>query len=694
MKNLYQFLLVILCLTFSKNAISQGYTYSVSGGSVNSHGNISPTAGTMLVGGAEAGASAEVAATTWFLNKANGGDYLVVRTGGTGGQASWVWSNFSNLISSAAEISIDTRSGANNATAVQKILDAEAIFFAGGDQTTYVDNWKDTDVETALNYVINTKQIPIGGTSAGMAILGGGYYAPASSGVLSSEILQNPYNSNMSNSLFYDDFLQIPYLSNVITDTHLNRAHGSNNENRYGRLFGLVARSVADKNSVNRYGIGCEEGAFVCVESNGVAKVFGSSSSKAYFARVNCNAPETIQSGSQLIWNNSGAAVKVYVIAGTGNGSGNSFNLSNWSTASGGGWMNWFTSGGYNGFNFINGSGASTGASAPTSCGTPTSCNTPTGLSSSSITATSATVNWSNTGANSYSVQYRLNGTSTWTTTTSTSSSKSLTGLTASTTYQFRVLSVCSSSQSSYSTIATFATTTSGGGGGNPTYCTSSGGTQYEYIDEVGIGSTYKLTGDDGGYGNYTNFTFQVNAGSSYTFTIYPDANTTEIFLAWIDFNQDGDFTDSNEEVFYAQSRRSRVRGTISIPSSALSGNTRMRVSMRYAVDGEQSSCQNFTYGEVEDYTININGGARTMEASAQMDEKVTLEAYPNPTKGIVNVISTGSKETLIQVYDVSGKFIKSATGKQIDISEVKAGIYLFKISAPGINQTLRFVKE
>ena len=694
MKNLYKFIVIILCLTFSKNAISQGYTYQVSGGSVNSHGNISPTGGTMLVGGAEAGASAEVAATTWFLNKADGGDYLVIRTGGTGGQASWVWSNFSSSISSAAEISIDTRAGANNATVAQIIRDAEAVFFAGGDQTTYVDNWKDTEVENALNYLINTKQVPIGGTSAGMAILGGGYYAPAASGVLSSEILNNPYNSNMTNSVFYDDFLQIPYLSNVITDTHLDRTHGNNNENRYGRLFGLLARSVADKSSTNRYAIGCEEGTFVCVESNGVAKVYGGSSS-AYFARVNCVAPETIQSGNALIWNNSGAAVKVYVIQGSSNGSGNSFNLNNWSTASGGGWMNWLTSGGYNGFNFINGSGASTGASAPTTCETSTSCNTPSGLSSGSIGATSATLSWSNTSASSYTLQYRVDGTSTWTSNSLSGTSSSISGLSASTTYQYRVRSVCSSSQSSYSSIASFTTSPSGGGGGSsPNYCTSSGGTQYEFIDEVGIGSTYKLTGDDGGYGDYTNFTFSVDAGNSYTLTIYPDANATEIFVAWIDFNQDGDFTDSNEEVFYTSSRRTRVRGTISIPSSALSGNTRMRVAMKYANDGEPTSCENFTYGEVEDYTISISGGARAMSATEFFKEKVSLSAYPNPTKGLVNVITPNSSNALIEVFDVSGRFVKSANGKQIDISEEKAGIYLFKISAPNINRTLKFVKE
>ncbi|NHM08065.1 hypothetical protein G4D82_12605 [Flavobacterium sp. CYK-4] len=85
-------------------------------------------------------------------------------------------------------------------------------------------------------------------------------------------------------------------------------------------------------------------------------------------------------------------------------------------------------------------------------------CNVPDGLSSSNITPTTATLNWTAvTGATSYNIQYRKTGTTTWTTTTSTSASKALTGLTAATGYDFQVQAVCLIN-SAYSPIANFST--------------------------------------------------------------------------------------------------------------------------------------------------------------------------------------------------------------------------------------------
>ncbi|WP_137091279.1 GEVED domain-containing protein [Mangrovivirga cuniculi] len=695
---------LIAMLSFYSSAQPSKYDYSLEGGTVNNHGSISPNKATMLIGGAEAGASGEIEATTWFLNNAAGGDYLVIRTGGTGGQAAWVWNNFSSLISSAAELSIDSRKAANDASVAQYIYDAEAIFIAGGDQTSYVENWKDTEVETALNYVINVKGIPISGTSAGMAILGSSYYAPASTGVLSSEILNDPYNNNMTNSLFYDDFLDIPYLSNVITDTHLDRTHGSGNENRYGRVFGFLARSVNDQNSLNRYAIGCEEGAFVCIDSNGIAKVFGSGNnnqSHAYFLQVNCQAPETVQSGSPLVWNNSGQAVKVYQIPGSQDGSGNSFDLNNWTTASGGGWMDWFTTGGYSGFNFINGSGTSTGATSPSGCsGNPEECTAPSSLNSSNITSNSVTISWAATNANSYDLQYRESSSSIWSTINTTSTSENISGLSSNTIYEYRVRSICSSTTSVYSAIDQFSTLSEGGGTVN--YCTSSGSsTQYEYIDEVAIDNTSNISGNDSGYGDYTNFTFNLNAGSSHTMYIYPQTSDREIIIAWIDFNQDGDFTDANEEVLYAQTRR-RARGTISIPSDAKNGTTRMRVSMKYANDGAPTSCENFQYGEVEDYIINISGGSTARITSSlesipskEIDfKKEEMIVYPNPSKGKFSVNISQDELVEIVIHNITGEIIMTQKKKSIDLSHVKAGVYFMTIKTTKRSQVIRLVKK
>lgn len=88
-----------------------------------------------------------------------------------------------------------------------------------------------------------------------------------------------------------------------------------------------------------------------------------------------------------------------------------------------------------------------------------TGCGTPGSLNATSITTTAATLNWSTvSGAQSYNVQYRVNGTTTWTTVTSTTTSRSISGLAASTAYQYQVQAVCSSATGNYSSIATFTT--------------------------------------------------------------------------------------------------------------------------------------------------------------------------------------------------------------------------------------------
>ena len=304
----------------------------------------------LLIGGAEGGSVGEDAATQWFLKQANYGDYLVLRCGGIGKQAKWIVDNYRDLINSAAELSIDSREAANNPEVVQYIKDADALYLAGGDQNKYEDYWEGTATEDAINYLINHKQVPVGGTSAGLAILGDYYYAPSKRGLLSSEILNDPFHPN-TQDIFRSNFLQVPFLKHVITDTHLDRRNDNHPETRYGRIFGLMARIMVAENQPV-YGIGLEEGAFVAIDENGIAQVFGNDSDQgqdAYFLQTNGAAPEQIEPELPLIWENKGRAVKVYRIEGTPSGSG-LFDLNNWLTADGGSWEYWFTTGGDSGF--------------------------------------------------------------------------------------------------------------------------------------------------------------------------------------------------------------------------------------------------------------------------------------------------------------------------------------------------------
>lgn len=310
-----------------------------------------PQPAILLIGGAEGNTSGEDAATRWFLERAGGGRYLVIRVGGMGAQAQWICQNYKDWVYSAAELSIDSREAADDPEVVDYIREADALFIAGGDQNLYQQYWEGTATEQAINYLINEKRVPVAGTSAGMAILGDYYYAPDHQGVLSSEILNDPFHYNLD-TIHHSDFIQVPHLRQVITDTHLDRINRQNPETRYGRLLGLLARVVHDDGQrLSNRAIGLEEGAFVAIDEDGIAQVFGNGTQigqDAYFLQPNGAMPEQIEPGWPLIWNHDSRAVKVYRISGTPEGSG-SFDLKNWSNASGGQWEYWYTTGGKSG---------------------------------------------------------------------------------------------------------------------------------------------------------------------------------------------------------------------------------------------------------------------------------------------------------------------------------------------------------
>jgi len=151
---------------------------------------------------------------------------------------------------------------------------------------------------------------------------------------------------------------------------------------------------------------------------------------------------------------------------------------------------------------------------------------------------------------------------------------------------------------------------------GQISYCTSKGNnSSYEWIAGVTIGSFTNNSGA-AGYTNFTSQTIELNSGQSYGISLVPGfASTTynEYWKIWIDLNADGDFSDANELVFDAGSMsQTTVTGNLIVPSVA-DVTTRLRVSMKY--NGAQTECETFSYGEVEDYTVNITSGGGDTEA-------------------------------------------------------------------------------
>jgi hypothetical protein len=257
-------------------------------------------------------------------------------------------------------------------------------------------------------------------------------------------------------------------------------------------------------------------------------------------------------------------------------------------------------------------------------------------------------------------------------------------------------------------------------------YCNSSASCSgYEWIRNVAVANLNNTSGNNGGYENFTQYAANVTAGQSYTLTLRPGfagSAFTESWKVWVDWNRDGDFTDANETEFTGTSTGyGSIYGTLTVPAGATQGATRMRVSMQYGCYGA-SSCSNFNYGEVEDYTINIGTGARLAEGTngqAEGSEEAEAEArtseidhdglelmalYPNPVRDQLTATFTSlrSGSLRVEVMTMDGKIVKSAGGQanerdneyHLNVSELSAGTYLLKLSIGDYSTMEKFVKQ
>lgn len=311
---------------------AQGYTSYFTGNPTNT--TTAPEFGVCMMGGA----TEHDNAMRWLLQKANGGDVVVLRSSGSDGYNDYLYSELGVTVNSVETLVITSVAGATNPYVLDKVANAEMIWFAGGDQFNYVSYFKNNALEDLLNAHINVKQAPIGGTSAGMAILGGKYFSAQNGSVTSAQALGNPYHPNVT--IGFDDFLQVPLMNHVITDTHYD------NPDRRGRQTAFLARMK--QIFTNVYGIACNEYVAVCIGTDGKAYVYGDYPNYqefAYFVQDNCenpSYPEIMQAGSPLTWNFEGKAVKAYKVPGTMNGT-HYFDVNIWENGigSGGSWENW-----------------------------------------------------------------------------------------------------------------------------------------------------------------------------------------------------------------------------------------------------------------------------------------------------------------------------------------------------------------
>jgi cyanophycinase len=256
-------------------------------------------AGTVLMGG---GSDVDEA-IQWMIGRSGGGDFVVIRATGSTGYNEYI--KGLGMVNSVETLLIDSKEKANLKEAGEKIRNAEALFIAGGDQNNYVQFWTDTEVSKAIQYLIDTKKVPIGGTSAGCAILSGYIFDAKNGSVISEEALTNPYNPLVSLS---KSFIKIPALQNTIADQHYSQ------RTRQGRHVAFLARLMKDFNATAPLGIGVDEKTAVAIDEDGATRTFGAGN--AHFL-LTSKTPEQCEANKTLTWNRDGKAVSTSIKKGS-----------------------------------------------------------------------------------------------------------------------------------------------------------------------------------------------------------------------------------------------------------------------------------------------------------------------------------------------------------------------------------------
>lgn len=303
-----------------------------------------------------------------------------------------------------------------------------------------------------------------------------------------------------------------------------------------------------------------------------------------------------------------------------------------------------------------------------------------------------------------YIVRYKKTTASTWTEVSTSGSAINVSGLTAGT-YEAQVAAVCSGTTGSYSTSVNFTVTTFS----TVTYCDSSTVySTFEYISNVSLANVNNPSASS----TYTNYTANpalqislVKGAAPYTLTVnVGNGRAYDGASAWIDWNRNGTFEDSEKVLNAAVSATvpTQYTSSVTVPSTAIENQPlRMRVVYIYAGAGNNGAsipaafaCDtNFYYGETEDYNIIVASPLATNETAYASSG---IQIYPNPVSDILNITKVSDKANY-KIYSAAGQLVGNGNIKdgKINVSSLIKGAYVISIEDKGKeNFNSKFIKK
>lgn len=225
-----------------------------------------------------------------------------------------------------------------------------------------------------------------------------------------------------------------------------------------------------------------------------------------------------------------------------------------------------------------------------------------------------------------------------------------------------------------------------------------------EFIAQVQLGTINNSTACTN-YTDYSSLSTNLTKGQQYTIGIIGQIGTNQGNLyendqisAWIDYNNNNDFTDAGEQIVLETVTSSGYAGsyTFTVPTTATVGTLKLRVRVDYVESGSISPCGSTQYGEVEDYRVKIVNSNAGIENIALNN----VIMYPNPTANKVTLDLGATYQTIdVAVTDISGKVVQVATENnnsalQLNVADLTPGVYQVTVNTEAGKIVKRLIKE
>ncbi|HEY0978671.1 MAG TPA: GEVED domain-containing protein [Flavobacteriales bacterium] len=219
-----------------------------------------------------------------------------------------------------------------------------------------------------------------------------------------------------------------------------------------------------------------------------------------------------------------------------------------------------------------------------------------------------------------------------------------------------------------------------------------------DYVGGVMLGDINNMTGGDNNYEDYTSMGTTLDQGVEYTIEITNGTYAPNQEAAWIDYNADEMFQE-NEKLGEVETTEEGGGETVSItftvPMDATLGDTRLRVRGVYLDGGGVDPCEDYIYGETEDYTVTI----QAFSGVNDINGAGAFTIFPNPTNGDITINGgTITGNVMFEMTDMTGRVVYNhnvlmGNGQLVTLpiaDKVAAGMYTLSL----INNGARSVRS